>query len=335
MVNKQYDNGFDSLGYRNCHKGPVMLLEHRGLELYGASKVEAESSFYDFDLVISLDYIDIKHPKSNLSSIGLQRLVGRENFTEHMILNWPDMGIPRLSKEFWNDLAYNLRKKGRDRDRSGNKYKVMVHCIGGHGRTGTALCILACLCTDEGWQGENLLTKVRKLYCHKASETFKQVEYIEYITGVKLIGVEGSKDIHIGHPTNHKSIYPYEESCKRRIVDNFHITTSTNRKVGAMIPITEEEKTKRNIEKDLQVKYFNKSTCIKHNQVACRNCKDERNRERDRLMELERIEREKALNSRLADFMKNDAMEDIEIVEDNVISEEELKKEVRRLLGND
>jgi hypothetical protein len=175
---------------RNCHKGPVMLFRHKGLELWGASVFEAKESFYNFDLVISLDHLTIPLKPTSVvegmvSSIGLQRLI-KHHSPEHLIITWPDMGVPKLDKSFWNELCKVLAKKGRDRNRYNRVYKVMIHCIGGHGRTGTALCILAN--KIAGWKGKDLIERVRRFHCGNAVESNKQIEYIEEIIGEKVEG---------------------------------------------------------------------------------------------------------------------------------------------------
>jgi protein-tyrosine phosphatase len=257
----------------SCHSGPVMLLAHRGLELYGASKTEAEHNYYEFDLVISLDSIQ-PYYKGNIiaakvESEPLKRFVEKhQKAPEHLRLYWPDMSIPEMDRAFWVELAYILRKKGRDRERHQGSYKVMVHCIGGHGRTGTLLCILANLCTDEGWHDENLLTKVRKLHCHKATETNSQIKYIERILGFKL-----------DHPTPSKNISSYTNSGPSGFVTNYNYNSKpmpksdknfSGSKVKPYTAITQEDVDAKAAEREIKDKL--RWRCYEHYIRGCTDC---------------------------------------------------------------
>jgi len=181
--------------YKNCHKGPVLVMDNgEGLKIYGSSRSEANSHFYEFDLVIGLG--EKVNPDlnvyANVRSILLDRLISKYyKRTEHIVLAWPDMGVPKLSRDFWLELVEVLKKKGRDRNRSKNGYKVLFHCMGGHGRTGTALAIMGSLVGK--WEGD-LTDIVREKHCEKAVETDGQIKYIEKVCKVKLKKGNGSKE---------------------------------------------------------------------------------------------------------------------------------------------
>ena len=119
------------------HNGPNKVIDSNGLQIFGASRNEAEDHYYQFDLIISLGEHckPTKQRNSSFSiirSVGLQRVVDKYMKTpERLILDWPDFGVPKLSREFWVELVRVLKKKGFDRNRSKNKYKVMIHCMGG------------------------------------------------------------------------------------------------------------------------------------------------------------------------------------------------------------
>lgn len=321
---------------KSCHTGPTILLKTKGLELAGASRFEAEKAFYDFDLVISLDTINPDRTpiiKGDVKSIELVKLIEKYSpKTEHIKLLWPDMDIPYFDKDFWVDLANYLKKKGRDRERSGSSYKVMIHCMGGHGRTGTALCILASLCTNEGWQDSDLMEKVRGLYCTHAVESLKQKKYIEKIVGFKIEG-NGFKEFSsvIYNSNNGYGIAKCLESedkikwhnkdiadkgkcvlCQssvpiEKVEDNVKqidipssMINSDNNRINSFIPITESEKS---IRKRVRDELWNGKECIKHKVMICRNCSNEIVRR----VELEKIiakeNRDKELEDRVKKFM--------------------------------
>ena len=92
-------------------------------------------------------------------------------------VNWPDGGTVSFPREFWEQIIAFIRDlEGKD---------VYVHCIGGHGRTGTALAILAHLSKAKPKDVDPVLW-VREKYCALAVETSDQLNYIEDITGVQV-----------------------------------------------------------------------------------------------------------------------------------------------------
>ncbi len=191
------------MSMKSCHNGPNLVIDREGLQVYGASLYEAEDNYYNYDLIISLGIYCKPNKekgiaKSRIKSVGLERVIEKFIYQpEHLVLDWQDYGVPFLSKEFWLELVRVLKKKGRDRSRHNNgngKYKVMLHCQGGHGRTGTALAILAGLVygSEEGWN-ERIVKKIREKHCSHSVENDSQLEYVEKITGVDCSKEKGSK----------------------------------------------------------------------------------------------------------------------------------------------
>ncbi len=97
-------------------------------------------------------------------------------------VDWPDFGVPEIGKSWWVRLNAALSKIDGD---------VIFHCVGGHGRSGTALSILAAL---NGWCGPDKcpVTWLRQVYCKNVVESVEQLEYIEAMIG-RLIPAEPSK----------------------------------------------------------------------------------------------------------------------------------------------
>jgi hypothetical protein len=93
-------------------------------------------------------------------------------------IQWDDGGIPKLSPLFWYKLADYLEKQNKT---------VIVACMGGHGRTGTALAILAGIYRLHG--NADIGEWVRARHCKNAIETYGQVEYIEEVLGEKTVVV--------------------------------------------------------------------------------------------------------------------------------------------------
>lgn len=91
---------------------------------------------------------------------------------KYVRIEWPDMSVPNLNADDWSRVARAIAKEKT----------VYVSCIGGHGRTGTALAILGhfwgCLPKDM-----DPVDYLRKVYCSEAVETPGQAKYITAVTG--------------------------------------------------------------------------------------------------------------------------------------------------------
>jgi hypothetical protein len=82
---------------------------------------------------------------------------------------WPDFGVPGDAGALRAALLRLL-----DRARAGDR--VEIGCLGGHGRTGTAL---ACLAVLTGTPADQAVDWVRTTYCPKAVETDAQRDFVE------------------------------------------------------------------------------------------------------------------------------------------------------------
>jgi hypothetical protein len=87
---------------------------------------------------------------------------------DHAHLEWPDLGVPDNTDSVRLSLTALL-----GRARSGER--VEVGCLGGHGRTGTAL---ACLAVLSGHPGGDAVNWVRANYCSDAVETPEQEAFV-------------------------------------------------------------------------------------------------------------------------------------------------------------
>lgn len=109
-------------------------------------------------------------------SASARTLLGRSlNMHEvpWVCLGWVDGSTPPVTAREWQNLVQAIKKIDG---------KIAVYCMGGHGRTGTALAIIACLaglvpretCPVQ-W--------VRDRYCPEAVESLEQINYIANVTG--------------------------------------------------------------------------------------------------------------------------------------------------------
>jgi hypothetical protein len=86
----------------------------------------------------------------------------------HNHLEWPDFGVPADPAPVVSALRSLL-----ERARGGEQ--VEVGCLGGHGRTGTALACAAVLC---GLPSADAVAWVRGNYCEKAVESAQQEAFV-------------------------------------------------------------------------------------------------------------------------------------------------------------
>lgn len=98
----------------------------------------------------------------------------------HEFLDWPDFSVPEDS-----ELVVAALEALRKRARSGER--VEIGCYGGHGRTGTALAVLAVLC---GHQPHQAVAWVRAAYCERAVENDEQEAFVHGLRAVP--GTRGS-----------------------------------------------------------------------------------------------------------------------------------------------
>ena len=86
----------------------------------------------------------------------------------HERLDWPDFGVP-------DDPAPVVAALRSLRARTRASEHVEIGCLGGHGRTGTALACLAVLC---GQPADEAVGWVRREYCDRAVETDAQEAFV-------------------------------------------------------------------------------------------------------------------------------------------------------------
>lgn len=85
-------------------------------------------------------------------------------------IDWPDYGIPRRF-----DIAAKAIIDTYNKAREG--LWVEIGCIGGHGRTGTAL---ACMAVLGGMKPDDAIHHVRSTYCDHTIETDEQAWFVEW-----------------------------------------------------------------------------------------------------------------------------------------------------------
>lgn len=154
-----------------CHWGNKFVFQWQNIRFFGAGNFRG-LSFAGIDVFIDCG-ANVEHD----SALKLKNR-GQLQAPEECIIkiNWSDGNAPDLTEEDWRDLIDSL---GQLRLRLGREnLNVLVCCLGGHGRTGTALAIFAAL---TGVASRKPVSFIRKQYCINAIETQSQCGYIKKI----------------------------------------------------------------------------------------------------------------------------------------------------------
>jgi len=155
-------------------KNPIFTIS--GVGYYGSKEYDATKYYYDASwLVVSLlgkpmpVYKDvlIGNPESIMTA--LKPHVFTKMAENYISINWPDMGTPPVHLEFWETLQAAVKQA--------NINKVLFYCMGGHGRTGTALALT--YVTGMAISAQAAIHHIRKEYCDSAIETQAQEDYIK------------------------------------------------------------------------------------------------------------------------------------------------------------
>ena len=128
-----------------------------------------EVTFADGTTVVGVRFlVDDPYKRDHAPTFGLYLDQRWSPPWEHTHLPWVDFGVPDAT-----ELRVALEDV-LDRSRSGEH--VEVGCLGGHGRTGTAL---ACLAVMTGTPPGEAVAWVRAAYCEKAVETDEQHAFVD------------------------------------------------------------------------------------------------------------------------------------------------------------
>lgn len=147
----------------SCKHLPTEVFEIDGITYWAA---DADGiSYFRGDLVFNLtSYANVtgamKVPElSNHFDIAF----------EELLIPWKDGSIPQVKPSFWKAMhEYALSKGYKD---------VGVHCLAGHGRTGTMLA--AIMIAIGRWDAKESVDFIRDRYCKSAVETEVQCLYLQ------------------------------------------------------------------------------------------------------------------------------------------------------------
>jgi len=95
---------------------------------------------------------------------------------EFIYLDWDDYTAPPVGLDFWQELKTLIKEK---------QWKtIALGCVGGHGRTGTAICALM---IAHGYSAESAIKNVREIYCKKCVENESQRRYLYELSGEEYV----------------------------------------------------------------------------------------------------------------------------------------------------
>ena len=172
------------LGKKNtrCHVGVQKVMTIGKMDIYAGGLWDVGYDFnWNLMLRLTEDFHDLPVPStvrvSHAAKAFVPKTVSKTWLPPTIDVVWADFDVPDLDRKWWVALHETIGKMPQG--------KMVVHCQGGHGRTGTALAILLGLSSDQP-KDLNPVEMIRKWYCHSAVESDAQIAYIKWITGLKF-----------------------------------------------------------------------------------------------------------------------------------------------------
>ena len=153
--------------YVKCEHPPTAVIKGDGWGVWAGAKHDIIDSVTEYDVVLNCTGSRIGYEHQIPLPFYDESL--NEGLANECIIDWDDMKAPKLAPEFWVRLVKYLRE---------NKLRALVFCMGGHGRTGTAIVSLL---IASGWRMDKALKWIRKNYCEKAVETEVQMKYLKRV----------------------------------------------------------------------------------------------------------------------------------------------------------
>ena len=167
-----YRSGWEQSLYFSCQHYPTVVFRLGEIDIYAATKdklSQAGLKAHDISLVLNASLASLN--VANLVS-GSKRFIDLNQYAYHIEevhLNWDDGSSFAGDVNFWRALYKKLVEF--------DIKAVCFCCMGGHGRTGTAIAALTLSVSDT--KADEVIDAIRDHYCKEAIETKTQEDYLE------------------------------------------------------------------------------------------------------------------------------------------------------------
>lgn len=159
-----------------CHGGAKPAFTVGKVTIWGAAGVHVDHVPPPLLAQISFSYDIIEAPLKYNKGGG--KLFRKATQFYHSIpelpclyIDWHDRDEPPVPFKFWHHLVSDLKEQTVESN-------LILNCMGGHGRTGTALACLA-YCANLVPEGEDAIEWLRAAYCKEAVESEVQIDYLK------------------------------------------------------------------------------------------------------------------------------------------------------------
>ena len=154
--------------WAKCWHKPTHVINGRTWGVWAGTKSDCMSTALDYDVLLNVSNGFNVVPQHDIPFKWARKY--SETQTKEIMLDWPDQDAPIINPLFWKDLIKQLET---------NRQKMLIFCIGGHGRTGTAIACL--LIAAFGWTAQQAKDWVWTNYCKEAIETLVQENYLNTV----------------------------------------------------------------------------------------------------------------------------------------------------------
>lgn len=166
--------------YGTCHIGPQKVMRIGQVTIWAGRYKDMNNVPWDLRFRLN-DMARLRVSENLIRADAEARIMVPDALVNPMHVptidvDWGDFDVPELTKDWWALLIKTLQEMPT--------LNVAFYCEGGHGRTGTALAILAQLSGNVP-EGYDPVDWVRDIYCDEAVESMRQLNYIEDMTGVR------------------------------------------------------------------------------------------------------------------------------------------------------
>ena len=172
-----------------CHTGNPLVFEAQGIKVYagGNTRQGGWQNWKGGNPDVAIGPEGVIHTRKTRDVFpdgwACSTKLEKQNTPKLVIIDWPDYGIPsNITHEFWPTLVEDFKTNGVK--------TVLCSCMGGHGRTGVQLSILAHLMIPESnrtWKdASELVLYIRDSYCNHAVEGINQQKYIADVLNIPV-----------------------------------------------------------------------------------------------------------------------------------------------------